>query len=248
MYVTAIVVAAGRGKRMGQPLPKQYLPLNGVPILVHVLRAFEAAASVQEVLLVVPPGDEDDCLEKIVEAHGLHKVLKIVVGGKHRQDSVRHGLEKVEPETDVVIVHDGVRPFVTPDLVHRALEALPGADGVVPGLPVRETVKEVEDGGWVVRTLDRDRLRVIQTPQAFRREMLEVAHHHALSEGFEATDDAVLVERVGGKVRWIPGDPHNLKITTPEDLLMAECLLKIRERSAPVQEKGRHGSSRSDSG
>ena len=233
MHVTAIIVAAGRGKRMGHTLPKQYIRLEGIPILVHTLRVFESSPEIQDILLVVSPGDEEYCLREIVEKYGIGKVLKVVVGGGRRQDSVYHAIKELDRDTDILVVHDGVRPFVTPRMIQDAVEAAMLFDGAVTAIPVRDTVKAADREGTIRETLDRSALWFAQTPQAFKKRILTEAHAKAVVDDFHGTDDAALVERLGYQVKVLEGSPDNLKITTREDLLLAEFILRTRQKENP---------------
>lgn len=215
----ALVVAAGRGTRIGGPLPKQYLPLAGEPLLRHTLRALAGHSRLAGVRAVIHPADRalyDDC------ARGLD-LLPPVPGGAQRQDSVRLGLESlVESAPDAVAIHDGARPFVETDLVDRVLNALARTPGAIPALPVADTVKRGRDGK-IVETLDRSHLWRAQTPQAFRfRPILEA---HRAAAGLELSDDAAVAERAGLAVALVAGSEENFKVTTTEDLARAERVL-----------------------
>lgn len=212
----AVVPAGGSGSRMGVRQPKQYLAVGGVPIVVLTLRALARCRSLDG-LIVAAPADRVAATRDLLRRFRVPRVLDVVPGGAERQDSVREGLQAAPPEAAWIVVHDAVRPFVTPDLVERVLAAarVPGA--ATCGWPVRETVKRVGDA-MVETTLPREGLWLTQTPQAFRRELLREAHDKALRDGYQGTDDAVLVERLGGRVAMIEGLPDNLKITTPDDL------------------------------
>jgi 2-C-methyl-D-erythritol 4-phosphate cytidylyltransferase len=168
-----------------------------------------------------------DRVRELVATYGLGQVSAVVAGGLKRQQSVALGLQALR-RCDVVLVHDGARPLVTADIIERVVEAAVEHGAAVPAVPVRDTIKRV-DGDRVVETLNRDELRAVQTPQGFRYELLVQAHERAREEGFYGTDDATLVERLGHPVAVVPGSPENLKITTPEDLLLAEALLQWRE-------------------
>jgi len=228
MKTVAIIPAAGTGKRMERGVSKQYLSLEGVPILVHTLRKFEEAPAVDVVFLIVPAGDVDVIRRDMVDYHGLKKVRRVLPGGQERQDSVKAGIDALSEETEVVVIHDGVRPFVTADLIAMSVEGARKFGAVSLGVPVKDTVKSVETGGWVVRTMERTKLWLTQTPQAFRREIIQEAYRRAFSEGFHATDDASLVERIGIRVKMIPGTYENIKITTPVDLSVGAILMKNR--------------------
>jgi 2-C-methyl-D-erythritol 4-phosphate cytidylyltransferase len=217
----ALVPAGGAGARMGGRQPKQYRALGAAPILVLTLRAL-ARCRLLDGLVVAAPADRVEATRELLRRFRVPRVLGVVPGGALRQDSVREALQAAPPGTAWIVVHDAVRPFVTPDLIERVLAAarVPGA--ATCGWPVRETVKRVRDS-VVEGTLPREGLWLTQTPQAFRRELLREAHEKALRDGFEGTDDAMLVERLGGRVAMVEGLPQNLKITTPDDLKAARA-------------------------
>lgn len=223
----AIIASAGSGRRMGLAEKKQYLPLGDRPILAHTLGVFEASPRIKDVVLVVPPGEVEVCRKGIVEAFGFGKVRVIVEGGEERQDSVRKGLERVE-DTDLVLIHDGVRPFVDVRMIEEVLEAASRWGAAITAIPVRDTVKRVSQGGMVEGTIDRDGLWLVQTPQAFRRNVIDEAHRRALKEGVYCTDDGALVERLGVPVTVVRGSWRNIKVTTRDDLELAEAILGSR--------------------
>lgn len=227
--VGVIVVAAGKGLRMGGQVPKQHLPLAGKPVLARTLEAFEHMEQVHSVVLVVGPGDEARCSGYIAR-YGLYKVHAVVTGGVERQASVYQGLLALDPEVEWVLVHDGVRPFVTPEETAECLAAARKHGAAVVAVPVKDTVKIVEPDGKIASTPDRSTVWAIQTPQAFRVRDLAAAHELAMRESFTGTDDAMLVERTGQPVYVVRGGYHNLKITTPEDLEWAEYRLNAMER------------------
>lgn len=224
--VAAIIAAAGRSARMGQGTPKVLLSLHQVPIIVRSILPFHHSPLVDEVVVVATEASIDRVRE-LVGRYGLGKVSGVVAGGLKRQQSVALGLQAVGP-CELVLVHDGARPLVTGDIIERVVAAAREHGAAVPAVPVRDTIKRV-DGDRVLETLNRDELRAVQTPQGFRYEVLVAAHDRARAEGFYGTDDATLVERMGHPVAVVPGSPENLKITTPEDLAMAEALLQWRE-------------------
>jgi 2-C-methyl-D-erythritol 4-phosphate cytidylyltransferase len=213
MRVVALIPAAGRGRRMGSQKTKAFLPLGGIPLLTHTLQKFAACSQVDEIFALVPAGDLPLWNEEILHRPDLKKVSRILPGGPERQDSVYGGLKAIEGQADFVIIHDGVRPFVSPELIERILRAT-------------RRHKEISGEGEVLRTLDRDRLWIIQTPQSFDLGLIIRAHVKAREEGFYGTDDASLVERLGIPVRIVEGSRLNFKITTPEDLILGEALLK----------------------
>ena len=222
----AIVPAGGRGRRMGRRDPKQYLALGGVPLLVLALRALAAAV---DGLVVAVPADRVALTARLLARHRVPRVFEVVAGGAERQDSVWRGLQVLPPAARWVVVHDAVRPFITAELVRRVLAGARAHGAATCGLAVRETVKRVRDG-LIESTVDREGLWLTQTPQAFRRELLVEAHEKSRRDGYQGTDDAVLVERLGGPVAMIAGPARNLKVTTPEDLETARLWLGPRGR------------------
>lgn len=228
MKTLAIIPAGGTGQRMGRGVPKQYLSLAGVPILVHTLDAFQRSPWVDEIILVVPAESVSEARSGMVEGPGFTKIVSVIAGGKERQDSVRNALAQVREDHGIVMIHDGVRPFVGGPLIERVVDAARAFGAVTVGVKVRDTVKEVDPAGRVVRTVDREGLWLAQTPQAFRREVILAAYERAGRDSFYGTDDASLVERAGMPVRVISGDADNIKITTPEDLERAERIISGR--------------------
>ena len=227
--VTAIIPAAGMGKRMGGAIPKPFLWIGGRPILAHTLDAFERCDSVDEVILVVGTADLQLVSEEVVDRYEFTKVRKILSGGEKRQDSVWEGLKAVEAGTEIVVIHDGVRPFVAPEHLSESIGQCRKCDAVITAVPVKDTIKEAEDG-LVTSTLDREKLWAIQTPQTFALDLILRAHQQAMGAALIATDDAALVERLGHPVHLLRGSYHNIKITTPEDLALGEIILKNRHR------------------
>lgn len=233
MSVYAIVVAGGSGRRMGGEEPKQFLPLAGRPILAHTLGAFEQADRIDRVILVTPPGQESRCLRDIVEAFGFGKVVAVAPGGAERQDSVAEGLKAVGADAEVVAIHDGARPLILPEHIDAVVAAAQRDGAAALGTPVSDTIKEV--AGWrVQRTLDRSQLWSVQTPQAFRTALIRQAHAVARKDGYLGTDDTVLVERLGIAVTVVAGRQDNLKLTIPEDLAVAEEILRRRAGASPA--------------
>jgi 2-C-methyl-D-erythritol 4-phosphate cytidylyltransferase len=230
--ITAIVPAAGIGLRMGNTTPKPYLLLGGKPILAHTLGIFEKIKEIQEVILVVHPDELDYCQEKVISPYGFKKVLRLVPGGKERQDSVYNALKalKDEDELEIILVHDGVRPFVTPEQVCRVIQAARSHGAAVLGLPAQDTLKIVSAEGQIRQTLERQDVWQIQTPQAFQAALLRRAFTEAYSRNFYGTDEASLVEQLQQPVVVVPGSPLNQKITTPEDLALAEAIMALMRR------------------
>lgn len=226
--VTVLIPAAGMGRRMGKAVAKQFLPLGDKPMLAHTLLAFQRAAEIDEIIPVLSKEDMESCLRDVIEQYHITKVKTLVVGGKERQDSVMNGLQKLEKDASVVLVHDGVRPFVTAEMIRESVELAKKGECVVVGVPLKDTIKEVDDKGLVRHTLERNRLWAVQTPQAFPLKVLKRAYEESYKHRVFGTDDAMLVERAGGKVRVIMGSYENIKITTPGDLILAEEILKRR--------------------
>jgi 2-C-methyl-D-erythritol 4-phosphate cytidylyltransferase len=220
---------------MGHEQPKVFLPLEGKPMLVHTLRKFEACLEVDEVFPIVAEDWKVYCEQKIIRPFGFKKVSQVLAGGPARQDSVYEGLRAVAGKADFVIIHDGARPFVPAELIQRTLEEAHRGGAAVAALPASETIKMVSPRQEVLQTLDRSQLWITQTPQSFAFDLLWKAHEAARRDGFYGTDDASLVERQGIAVRLVKGSTFNLKITTAEDVVMAEALLRT------FQEKGLEG-------
>ena len=228
MHVTAIVPAAGGGTRMAAGVPKQYLPLAGVPLLTHTLKALRAAGCVDSLVLVIPPSHEERCRREVLDPFGL-TVDALVAGGEDRQASVHAGLLRSPAETDLFLIHDGARPFVAPAVVQAAVSAAAESGGAVVAIAVTDTIKMADRDGRVVESPPRGRLWAAQTPQVFRAALLRQAHEAALRDGFRGTDDSALVERLGHPVQLVAGSPENLKITTTADLVLADQILRARE-------------------
>ena len=232
MKVYVLVPAAGLGRRMGTSLNKQYLTLDDRPILAHTLALFDGHPRVDGIYVISPADEVPFCRREVVERYGFAKVLGLVAGGAERQDSVRNGLRACAAEAeDVMLIHDGVRPFCPPVCIDTAIDTASRVGACVVGVPVKDTIKEVE-GGLIQGTPQRQRLWQAQTPQAFRYGLIRDAHERALAEGWIGTDDASLVERIGLPVAMVTGDYRNIKITTPEDLLLARAFLASSERTA----------------
>jgi 2-C-methyl-D-erythritol 4-phosphate cytidylyltransferase len=225
----AVIPAAGAGVRMGGERAKQFLELDGLPLLAITLARFQAAASVESIILVVSAGEIDFCRREVVARFKLDKVQKVVAGGERRQDSVRRGIEATDGRFDLILIHDGVRPLVQTDLIERVIGVGRKHGAAIAALPTKDTVKEVDSEGIVTRTYDRRRVWLVQTPQVFRYEDIRAAHQKAAQEGWtELTDDALLAERMGIPVAVVEGSEDNIKITTPYDLELAAFLLRRR--------------------
>jgi 2-C-methyl-D-erythritol 4-phosphate cytidylyltransferase len=221
---TAIIVAGGSGRRMASRTPKQYLPLAGRPILARTLEVFDDCPSVDAIVLVVAPDDIDYCRKVVLSAVSLHKDVCLAAGGRERQDSVYNGLMALERHDGIAVIHDGVRPLVSPDHVEACIQDARTAGACILALPAGETLKRVR-GRFVLQTLPRSDVWCAQTPQAFRLDWLLEGHAEARRRCLRVTDDAQLMELVGKPVRILPGSRWNIKITTPEDLMLAEAIL-----------------------
>lgn len=231
MRLSAIIAAGGTGERMGAGGSKQLMSLAGRPVLSRTINIFQGLDSVIEIVVVIDPDAMGRCRSEVVDAGGFDKVSSIVAGGGTRSQSVRNALERVDSSSDTVLVHDGARPLFPRELLESGLVPLESgtADGVVFGVPVTDTIKEAGPGGLVSRTPDRRNLWAAQTPQIFRRRVLEQAYASLQDDAAVATDDASLVERVGGRVKMVPGSRENIKLTTPLDLTLAEAIIAERE-------------------
>lgn len=229
MSTFAIIAAGGRGERLSSGSPKFETPLLGRPMVLYSLEAFEEAEEIDGIVLVVPPDRVDSWSSGALGRWGVTKAHATVAGGATRQESVRLGLETLEGVTDVVVVHDAARPLVKPDVINAVCKFPPGAVGLVAAVPVTDTIKLVS-GATVRSTLKRAHLFSVQTPQAFDFTVLVDAHRSALASRFEATDDASLVEKVGGRIDVVEGDLENIKITYPADILTAEAIMAGRNR------------------
>ena len=222
---TAVIVAAGKGRRMGTEISKQFLPLCGKEILAHTVEKFEKAACIRDIILVTG-GDALQDVWQMAQEYGWKKIISVTEGGKERQDSVFLGLQQVPQDTEIVLIHDGVRPFVTEEILERSIAAAKETGGCVAGVPAKDTIKVCDAEGFAIATPDRSTLRQIQTPQTFRRKEILAAYEKAKADGFLGTDDASVAEHIGFPVRVIMGSYRNIKITTKEDLLIGAAFLK----------------------
>lgn len=222
---TAIVLAAGKGSRMKAGINKQYINLKGRPILFYTLEVFFACPAIDEIILVIGEDDIEICDKMVLENLNCNKPLKTVIGGQERQHSVFNGLKHANDNAEIIIIHDGARPFITTEIIEKCIKGARKYKAVSMGVPIKETVKVVDDEGFVKNTPNRASIWITQTPQAFSWDLIRQAHEMALVKNIEATDDAMLVEHLGYPVRMIKGDYRNIKITTYEDLAMAETMM-----------------------
>lgn len=220
-----IIVAAGKGKRMGSAVKKQFLKLNGKPILYYTLKAFENNASIDSIVLVCSEEDLSFCKEEIVEKFSFRKVKSIIKGGKERQQSVYNGL-KVAISSKVVLIQDGARPFVTDEIIEKGIQYAVKYGSAACGVCPKDTIKLKDEKGFSVNTLDRDSLFSVQTPQCFIYDIILECHNKIMESNIKVTDDTSIVEYYGHKVFLYEGSYNNIKITTPEDLIIAEKILE----------------------
>jgi 2-C-methyl-D-erythritol 4-phosphate cytidylyltransferase len=230
----AVIVSAGKGHRFMEGKKKQFHFLAGKPILAHTLDKFETCPLIRSILLVVGQDDMDFCMKEVIEKYQFKKISQIVPGGKRRQESVKNGIDVLPKDTDIVTIHDGVRPFVTKAMIEDSIHSASRYGAVVLAMPVKDTIKISNPDGTVLKTLDRESLWQVQTPQTFRVNIIKEAFYRATEDGMIGTDDASLVERTGVKVHILPGSYTNIKITTPEDLLLAKLFVKINQ--LPMEE------------
>lgn len=225
MDVSVVIAAAGKGLRMESPLRKQYLFLDKVPVLARSLNLFLEHHRVCEVIAVIPPGERPE-VQKLLQPYCPIERIRLVDGGSTRQESVGRGLEALSGQGSLICIHDAARPLASPGLLEALLEAAEAWGAAVPVIPLTDTVKEVDAKGMILATPRRETLRLVQTPQVFRRHIITAAYRQARDRGLIATDDASLVEAAGRPIKAVPGEPENLKITSPRDLDLASLLLK----------------------
>ena len=248
MKVVVIIPSAGKGERMGEPAyakasaggparrsseseggKKEFLLLGDRPILTHTLKPLEDHPRISEIILVVDEKSIEKCKKEIIEKYGFKKVKEVIVGGEERQDSVYTGLKRVDKDCDIVLIHDGARPFLTEDLITRSIEEVEKHKAAVVAVSCIDTIKFAhKEKDMAIETLDREYLWMAQTPQTFRYEIILKAYEKAEEENFKGTDDASLVERMNQPVKIVRGSYDNIKITTPQDLILAEAILKKR--------------------
>lgn len=226
--VSVVVAAAGKGTRMGLDTNKLYMEIQGQPILAVTLKKLEDSDLIDEIIIVSHEDEIGYCRKNITDKFGFGKVKAIVPGGPTRQRSVYNGLKRVTADCGIVLIHDGARPFIDGDVIRECIEAAGKYGAAVAAVPAKDTVKRSDDENFVIETVERNKLWYIQTPQAFRHGLIMEAHRRAEEEGFEGTDDAVLAERAGNKVRLVMCNYFNIKITTKEDLVIAEAISRFQ--------------------
>lgn len=234
--IIAIVPSAGIGKRFDPARRKTFVSINGVPLLIYTLKRLHSEKRISEIIPVIRQEDTG-LFSEMVKEHHLDRITRVAPGGPERQDSIYNALKLIEEDgidryrNCYVLIHDGVRPYIPEGMINKLVDEIKDVDGVIPGVPVKDTIKEIDGGGIVVSTLNRDKVRAVQTPQFFSFSAVKKAYDKAYEDGFYATDDAALVERTGGKVKIIDGSPFNIKVTTPDDLKMVEYLLGKEQNS-----------------
>lgn len=230
LYCTAIIVAAGKGRRMGTEISKQFLELGNLPVLVHTLKKFQNCAKVDEIVIVTGRECIEYCRKEFVDKYHIEKVTQIVAGGRERQDSVYNGLKVVSEKTEIVAVHDGVRPFVRVTDIEKTIKEAQRNKACALGVHATDTVKICNSENVIIHTPNRSKLWYVQTPQTFQYDILKRAYEEAVKNRFIGTDEAMLVEKIGVPVKVVEGSYDNIKITTISDMVIGEALLKSINR------------------
>ena len=225
-FISVVIVAAGLGKRMKSDINKQYLLLKDKPIVAHTIEKFEHNEYIDEIIVVTKEDEIEYCRVNVVEKYDLKKVKNIISGGNERQDSVYNGLKNCSENTKVVLIHDGVRPFIKDQEITDIVEETLDISACVTGVRVKDTIKVVDDKNNIIDTPNRENLWAVHTPQSFLYDIILEAHTKCKEEGWIVTDDSMLVEKLGVKVKMIEGSYDNIKITSPEDLYVAESILE----------------------
>lgn len=223
--VAAVIVAGGSGSRMGTKVKKQYLKLKDKEILVHTVERFSTITMIQEIIVVTAQEDIEYVTKLLKEVYKVDKVKKVVAGGKERQDSCYNGIKSVSHDINYVMIHDGARPLISEQCILQSIEKVKEHKACIVAVPVKDTIKQVDDTGKVIQTPKRETLWSVQTPQTFERDLIIKAYEATHNDSIIATDDSMIVEAMGHPVYIVQGEYTNIKITTPEDLLLAEKLL-----------------------
>jgi len=228
MKAAVIITAGGLGKRFGEgidKLPKQFIPLSTKPIIAHSIETFESSDFIEEIILVVPDSWVEYTKAQIVDKFDIKKVSKVIVGGAQRQESVERGFKSLSSKPEIVAVHDGVRPFITVDIIDQVITEAANSGGAIAAIPATDTIKQSSSEQIIEKTVARNKIWFAQTPQAFKYEILMHAFEKASEDGYLGTDEAELVERIGREVKLVLGSKNNIKITTTEDLKLGEIIL-----------------------
>lgn len=235
MRAVALIPAAGIGSRMEGEENKMLIPIRGIPILARTLIAFQECDLVEDIALVLHPSIKEKVIEEIVERYGMVKVKWVVEGGETRQDSVRNGLLSIDSSPDLVLIHDGARPFLSRSLIERVAKEALVHGAAIPGIKISDTVKLVDRRGTVLETIDRNKLIAVQTPQGFLYDLVVLAHKRAQEKGIKGTDDSFLVEALGRRVKVVEGEWFNIKVTKKEDLELAEAIASFLDSKGCLQ-------------
>lgn len=227
---SVIIVAAGRGTRMNRKINKAFIDIDGKQMVAHTINTFYNCPEIDEIIVAVSKYDLSKFRDEILKTHSF-KNIKMVIGGKERQDSIYNALKKVDPRSEIVLIHDGARPFIEEDTVVKLIEKTKDTGAAIVAVPVKDTVKVVDEEGMIESTPKRSRLWAAQTPQAFDRNIIVKAHEKAHRDGFLGTDDSMLVEKMGVRVSIVEGSYENIKITTPEDLDIAQMILNKQKKN-----------------
>ena len=223
---SVIIVSAGSGKRMGGKVPKQYIKIKEIPVLARTVSCFQNCKKIDEIVIVTGKNEIEFCEKEIKNKYNFNKVKKIIVGGKERQESVFNGLKALDNNTDIVLIHDGVRPFIKENDIKKIIDDTIKYDCCVLGVKVKDPVKICNENNYISSTPDRNSLWIAQTPQSFKYDLIMRAHKKAVSDGYTGTDDSVLTERIGCKVKITEGSYDNIKITTQEDLYFSKAIIE----------------------
>jgi len=226
MKIVALIAAAGKGKRMNARINKPFIPIFGKPILAYTIEKFEKCKLIDKIYLLVNAEEKEICHKNIILKYNFFKVQKLVDGGETRQDSIYNGLKALDKDTDIVVIHDGARPLVEATTIRDSIEKAQEYGAAIAVIPIKDTVKKSENNFFIDKTLNREEIWRAQTPQTFKYDIILPAYHQAYKDKYLATDDAVIVERYGHKVKLIIGSEENIKITTPFDVIVAEIFLK----------------------
>ncbi len=229
MKVSVIIPAGGSGSRIKSKKAKQYLSLDQIPILIHTLIVFERMKMINEMILVVPEKDLFYVQKELLPPYKLSKIKSVVAGGKERQDSVKNGLNEISNKTDIVVIHDAVRPFIHEKIISAVVSEAKITGAATAGVMSKDTIKIIKRNNLIAETIPRDNVWLTQTPQAFKYKILKKAYEKAHKDKYHATDDASLLERIGQKVKMVEGSYENIKITTPEDIIIAKALMKNKQ-------------------
>jgi len=226
MKIVALIAAAGLGKRMNAKISKPFIPIFGKPILAYTLEKFEKCKLIEKICLIVNQEEKDLCSKDVISKYNFSKVQELIAGGETRQESVYNGLKALDPDTDIVVIHDGARPLVEETLIQDSIRTAQRYGAAIVAIPLKDTVKRSGKDFFINGTLDRQEIWKAQTPQTFKYNIILSAYHKAYKDKFFTTDDATIVEKYGHKVKIIIGSEENIKITTPFDIIIVENFLK----------------------